>query len=149
MPSLFATTCWPNQFLAKWLAVFFGALVVGIFLPAVLHRTSAPQDVQASIKVLVQFGPQPPRSTLADISQVDSAGGKWDSSKVFTVAPSGTQKSLVGGQVKYFKVWPKNSVGQYEGDPQDWTITWPDKLHERSTLTTTIVRTYPQPNWHH
>ena len=148
MPSFWNTTCWPNQFLTKWLALFFGAFAIGILAPALLHRKGAPQDVQAGVKVLAQFGSQSPHGTLADISQVDGPEEKWNSRKVFTVSPGGTQKSLVGGQTKHFKVWPKNSRGQYEGDPQDWTVAWPDKLHERAALSVTVLRSYQQPNWH-
>lgn len=148
MPSSLATACWPKQFLAKSLAVFFGALAVGVIMPVLLHPSGVPQDVQAIIKVSAQFGSHSPRGAMADISQVDGPGGKWDSGKVFAVSANGTQKSLVGGQTKHFKVWLKNSQGKYEGDPVDWNPLWPDKAHEKETLPFTVVRSYLQPNWH-
>lgn len=38
MASLFASTCWPTRFFAKWLAVFFGAALLGMVLGAVAHK---------------------------------------------------------------------------------------------------------------
>lgn len=38
MASFLASTCWPTRFFAKWLAVFFGASLVGIVLSAFTHR---------------------------------------------------------------------------------------------------------------
>ena len=31
MVSFLASTCWPTRFLAKWLATFFGAILLGVF----------------------------------------------------------------------------------------------------------------------
>ncbi len=41
MASFLASTCWPTRFFAKWLAVFFGASLVGIVLSAFTHRHPA------------------------------------------------------------------------------------------------------------
>ncbi len=41
MGSFLASTCWPTRFFAKWLAVFFGASLVGIVLSAFTHRHPA------------------------------------------------------------------------------------------------------------
>ncbi len=43
MASFLASTCWPTRFFAKWLAVFFGASLVGIVLSAFTHRHPAPK----------------------------------------------------------------------------------------------------------
>ena len=42
MASLFASTCWPSRFFAKWLAVFFGAALVGLVLGALAHKRVPP-----------------------------------------------------------------------------------------------------------
>ena len=41
MPSIFASTCWPTRFFAKWLAVFLGAALVGVVLGALSHKRRA------------------------------------------------------------------------------------------------------------
>ena len=38
MASLFASTCWPTRFLAKWLALFFGAALLGLVLGALAYK---------------------------------------------------------------------------------------------------------------
>ena len=41
MASFLASTCWPTRFFAKWLALFFGASLVGLVLSAFVHRHPA------------------------------------------------------------------------------------------------------------
>ena len=41
MASIFASTCWPTRFLAKWLALFFGAALLGMVLGALSHKRPA------------------------------------------------------------------------------------------------------------
>lgn len=41
MASFLASTCWPTRFLARWLAVFFGASLAGLVLSAFVHRHPA------------------------------------------------------------------------------------------------------------
>jgi len=142
MSVLRANPCWPKQFVAKWLAVFFAAFIVGVLIPAI---TNPVRLVQANIQISVQYGSSAPQATAADISLLDSPGAPWDNTKVFsTVFP----KSLPGPGLKYFLVWPKNSQGEHEGDAQAWTVEWPNKANEGKTLSFTVVRSYPTPNWH-
>lgn len=41
MASIFASTCWPARFLAKWLALFFAAAVLGLVLGVLAHKRVA------------------------------------------------------------------------------------------------------------
>lgn len=43
MASLFASTCWPTRFFAKWLALFFGAALLGLVLGAVVQKRKPPK----------------------------------------------------------------------------------------------------------
>lgn len=58
MPSLFASTCWPTRFFARWLAVFFGAALLGLVLGALVHKRTAlkpvppPKRVQVNLKAV-------------------------------------------------------------------------------------------------
>ena len=38
MASIISSTCWPTRFVAKWLAVFFGATLLGLLLAAFTHK---------------------------------------------------------------------------------------------------------------
>lgn len=42
MASLFASTCWPTRFFAKWLAVFFGAALLGMVWGALVPKPPKP-----------------------------------------------------------------------------------------------------------
>jgi len=42
MAPFFTSTCWPTRFLAKWLAVFFGAAVLGVALGAFAPKPPKP-----------------------------------------------------------------------------------------------------------
>ena len=150
MPSPRSAVCWPNQFLAKWFAVFFGAFAIGIILSASRHRPQPAQLVQAHVKVQLQLGPgAAPQPVAADISILDHPGDPWKRTAIFSENARGDLlRRLIGGQQQFLKVWPKNAQGQHEGDPVDWTVTWPTKAQEGETLTETVVRSYAVPNWH-
>ncbi len=53
MASLFASTCWPTRFFAKWLAVFFGAALLGLVLGALVQKRkpSKPSAPPARVQV--------------------------------------------------------------------------------------------------
>lgn len=38
MASIIASTCWPTRFAAKWLALFFGAALVGTVVTGLTHK---------------------------------------------------------------------------------------------------------------
>ncbi len=42
MASIFASTCWPTRFFAKWLAVLFGAALLGLVLGALVQKRRLP-----------------------------------------------------------------------------------------------------------
>ena len=53
--ALFASTCWPTRFFAKWLAVFFGAALLGMVLGALRHKTLAAKPPPPPRRVQVQW----------------------------------------------------------------------------------------------
>lgn len=44
----FASTCWPTRFFAKWLAVFFGATLIGVVFSAIVHHRQTPKPAPAA-----------------------------------------------------------------------------------------------------
>lgn len=53
MASFFASTCWPTRFFAKWLAVFFGAALLGTVLGALVHKRLVPKPAPPPKRVQV------------------------------------------------------------------------------------------------
>lgn len=54
MPSPFASTCWPTRFFARWLAVFFGAALLGLVLGALVHKRAPARPAPALPQKRVQ-----------------------------------------------------------------------------------------------
>lgn len=82
MASFFASTCWPTRFFAKWLAVFFGASLIGIVLSAFLHRHPASKPpplppvarVQVNLRAIEIFAD----GTRETVPALVSTGGTGD-----------------------------------------------------------------------
>ena len=82
MASFLASTCWPTRFFAKWLAVFFGASLVGIVLSAFTHRHPAVKPpapppvarVQVNLRAIEIFAD----GTRALVPALVSTGGTGD-----------------------------------------------------------------------
>ncbi len=55
MASLFASTCWPARFFAKWLAVFLGAALVGVVLGALSHKRHPVKPAPSAQRVQVNL----------------------------------------------------------------------------------------------
>lgn len=56
MASIFASTCWPTRFFAKWLAVFFGAALLGLVLGALVQkRKPPPKPALPAVRVQVRW----------------------------------------------------------------------------------------------
>ena len=81
MASSFASTCWPTRFFAKWLAVFFGASLVGLVLSAFMHRHPAvkpPVPVVARVQVNLRAIEIYSDGTRAAVPALVSTGGTGD-----------------------------------------------------------------------
>jgi len=55
MASILASTCWPTRFLAKWLAVFFGAALLGMVLGALAFKRLPPKPLPPPVRVQVKW----------------------------------------------------------------------------------------------
>ena len=55
MASIFASTCWPTRFFAKWLAVFFGAALLGLVLGALVQKRIPRQPAPPPARVQVRW----------------------------------------------------------------------------------------------
>ncbi len=77
MASLFASTCWPTRFFAKWLAVFFGAALLGMVLGALAHKrplvkpTPPPKNIQVYLEAVEVYSDD----TKALVPALVSTGG--------------------------------------------------------------------------
>lgn len=77
MASISASTCWPTRFFAKWLAVFFGAALLGMVLGAVTRRhlatkpVPAPKRIQVNLKAVEVYSDD----TQALVPALVSTGG--------------------------------------------------------------------------
>ncbi len=74
-----ASTCWPTRFFAKWLAVFFGAILGGIVLSAILHRYTVvkappPARVQVNLRAVEIYAD----GTRESVPALVSTGGPGD-----------------------------------------------------------------------
>ena len=82
MASFLASTCWPTRFVAKWLALFFGASLVGLVLSAFVHRhpaakLAAPPPV-ARVQVYLRAVEVYSDGTRAAVPALVSTGGTGD-----------------------------------------------------------------------
>jgi len=55
MASIISSTCWPTRFVAKWLALFFGATLLGLLLAAFAHKQAAVKPLAARKRVQVNL----------------------------------------------------------------------------------------------
>ncbi len=74
-----ASTCWPTRFVAKWLALFFGASLCGIVLSAFVHRhpvlkPTPPARVQVNLLAIEVYAD----GTRAPVPALVSTGGTGD-----------------------------------------------------------------------
>jgi hypothetical protein len=149
MASLLTSTCWPTHFVAKWLAVFFGAALLGTVLGALTHKRPTPK-------------PMPPKPPPARV-QV-----KWEAVEVYA---DGT-KALVPAHVTTGGIGdrpiPESDQGRTSTDPKKpllisrvsgsklWLIfQWQDHVINRltnpwpqSTITYTVEFDLKRPNPH-
>ncbi len=78
-----ASTCWPTRFVAKWLALFFGASLCGIVLSAFVHRHPAVKPAQkpvplARVQVNLRAIEVYADGTRAAVPALVSTGGTGD-----------------------------------------------------------------------
>lgn len=55
MASLFASTCWPTRFFTKWLALFFGAALLGLVLGALVQKRTPRKPAVPLARVQVRW----------------------------------------------------------------------------------------------
>ncbi len=81
MASFLASTCWPTRFFAKWLAVFFGASLIGLVLSWFVHRHPAAKPVPpvvARVQVNLRAVEIYADGTRALVPALVSTGGTGD-----------------------------------------------------------------------
>lgn len=55
MASIIASTCWPTRFVAKWLALFFGATLLGLLFGAFAHKQNTVKPLPPPHRVQAQW----------------------------------------------------------------------------------------------
>lgn len=128
MPSLFTSTCWPSRFFARWLAVFFGAALLGLVLGALVHKRTVhklpppPKRVQVNLEAVEVYSD----GTQALVPALVSTGGtgaeaqpESDQGKLSTDPKKLTPISRVSGS----RLW---LIFQWQGHVEKRLINpWP------------------------
>lgn len=148
MPSLFASTCWPTRFFARWLAVFFGAAVLVLVLGTLIHKHAparpaprpipSPKRVQVSLKAVEVYSD----GTRVLVPALLSTGGtgaeaqpESDQGKLSTDPKKLTPISRVSGS----RLW---LIFQWQGHVEKRLINpWP-----QSTIPYTVEFRLNRPN---
>ncbi|MGI4787516.1 MAG: hypothetical protein ACRYFS_01555 [Janthinobacterium lividum] len=127
-----ASTCWPTRFFAKWLAVFFGASLIGIVLSAFVHRHGVPKPAPpARVRVDLRAVEVYSDGTRAAVPALISTGGTGD--KPIPESDQGalsvdTKKPTAISRVPGSKLW---LIFQWQGHSESRLINpWP-----QSTIT--------------
>jgi len=149
MASLFASTCWPTRFLAKWLAVFFGAAVLGVVLGAFAPKppkppppqpAPPPQRVQVKLEAVEVYAD----GTKALVPAHVTTGGVGDKPVAESdqgATSTNLKKPLLISRVSGSKLW---LIFQWQGHVERRLINpWP-----QSTLTYTVEFGLKRPNPH-
>jgi|GEM_PF-4880496 len=151
MPSPFAMTCWPKQFLAKWLAVLFGAFIVGLSagyftyrpkpkLAQIQHPIQHPKLVQIHLRAIEIYADGTQALVPAEVWTAghgreaikDSYQGKLSADKS-NLTPISRE---VGSDLNLIYQWQNTELPQH-------ISPWPN-----STLTKTVAFKLKHPNPH-
>ena len=145
MGSLLTNTCWPSRFWVKSLAIFLGALALGMIL-AVLFRPGPPpqKQIQALVQVLVSYADGPgPQPVDAKIYFARSAEEMSEQQQFSVSKKAAARRTQTAGLALDFMVQPLDEKGGREGSPVPYTVTWPKENGKPVNIP--ITRPYPQP----
>ena len=135
MNTLIANACWPNRFLATWLASFFGAVAFGMAVGAILLLLRP--DVQANIEVYDSNG----RSIPAQVYFARTEAEMRPDKLIEVTARAAAKRTQKSGFPIFFMVQPVDANKKPIQNPEAVTVTWPER--EGAFVPLRLTQAYP------